>query len=205
LKHLNTHTVFRRWLYFLAAALFSVLTITICIYLGSFSARAIAMLIPGCAFAVALANARENDDLSQVLFFIALITLLFAVAGSMAIFMRLAFVGVVLEIPLIVKLLGLAIIGGFFGIMTGAGYGHFIERYHPPIIELAIFGAAGFIIPFLLLDLSGSFFNISFGWYKAGAMIMGWQLLVGYSFSKDTHEDVAEESYWTRLIKKIGK
>ena len=179
--------------------------ITFCIYSGSGLAYFVAMMVPGCGFAVALANARENDDLIQVLFFIALITILFAIVGVMSIFIRLLLNDFSDDIPLFIKLIGLAILGGFFGIMTGAGYGHFIERYHPPIAELAIFGVAGFIIPFLLLDLVGKFANIPFGWYKAGFMIMGWQLLVGYSFSKDTQEDIAEDSYWTRLIKKIGK
>lgn len=189
--------VFRRWLLFAGSAAVSGLLLFWVIKELTALSVVLAAFGPGFCFAFALIHIRKYHPEIQAFSFIFLISIsipIFILVFILLLAGDLSFLGMGVGIPTL---------GAAFAILLGSFYTSFIKYKAPDKISLGLSGGLGLALP--LLVLIGV--DFTFDYYVRDEMftlvIVGWQMAVGYVFSKATSDDLEDNGY-VGLIKKIG-
>ena len=192
------NTVLRRWLFFAGAALLSAVTLIWMFVSEVPFARSLSFIVVSVSFIGAILLTRKVPSIGEGFSYgFMMATLFLVIFGTCARILQENEIEPINAIAFLV-------FGPMTAVITGAGYGHFLGKDHPPMAELAILAAAAVIIPY---GLYGILYMLGFDAYPFhyGLIIIAWQLTIGYAFSKDTSEDVLGSKYLNTLIGKIGK
>lgn len=189
---------FRRWLFFVGAALISIASMIWMAFSEYHLATSVTFLVIVSSFVGAILLSRSIPSFAQGFSYGMMVGML-----SLMVFGTCARVLQESDIE-VVNAIVFMIFSSILALITGAGFDHFLDKDHPHIAELAIMGAGAALIPYILYGVL-YFFGLDVYPFHYGVIIIVWQLAIGYSFSRDTKEDVLNSKYLNTLINKIGK
>lgn len=187
--------VFRRWLYFVGSAVVSGGLLLWLIKEDSFLSGLLGALGAGFCFAFALVHIRPFHPEIKAFRYIVLIALSASISSIY---------GILWLPPAPWTYFGIMTIGSLMAVITGYTYTRLIKRRSPSMKALSFFGGAGLVFPVVII-FSLEFMGVNVPLQVGAALLStGWQLMVGFAFSRPAFDESSYDGKYMDLIKKIG-
>lgn len=190
--------VLRRFIFFVIAAVLTVVLLLIARETSLAAYPQAAGLIPGSLLIVASLLVRKMPkSASPIPFFF--LPLLFGFVGPL--FLILFSIGLHFLISVVIAA-GLA---ALVSLLIAAAYQHHLDLWHPGLGLAAFLGALSIIIPGLGIWMLEFLPDVNIG--TTGLIIIAafWVLGTGISFSLESRDDILQDSYFDKLIKTFGR
>jgi hypothetical protein len=194
--------VFKRWLFFLGSSIASIVAILLSYHNDKAGYYILASLGPGIFFSIAVFFIRKASPKANPIPYGCLTTTLMAVFGVIVLV-------IYVKSPTERELMGGAFLVGvgiFLGSFTTAGYGRFLDKAHPPILNAILLSCGALAIPYFAILIMEYTSGKDFGIYGFLAIVASWQLAMGFAFSQETKEDTSDsQEELLDRIEDIGK